>query len=83
MKQKDIAVIILVAVIAGAASFFLSRLLFESGDKRQQKAEIVDVISTEFNQPDTKYFNSKAVNPTQLIRIGNNNNDNPFNGKGQ
>jgi hypothetical protein len=83
MKQKDVAVIILVAVIAGVASFFLSRFLFQSGDKHQQKAEVVDVISTEFNQPDTKYFNSNAVNPTQLIRIGDNNNNNPFNGKGQ
>lgn len=83
MKQKDVAVIILVAVVAAMGSFFLSRFLFESGDKREQKAEIVDVISTDFQQPDKNYFNDQSVNPTQLIRIGNSNNKHPFNQKAQ
>ncbi len=83
MKQKDIAVIIVVVAVAAFASFFLSRMLFQSGDKREQKYEVVDVITTEFNLPSTDYFNDKSINPTQLIRIGDNNNQNPFNQKAQ
>lgn len=83
MKQKDIAVIILVVGVAAIASFFLSRLLFQSGDKREQKAEVVDVITADFNPPSDKYFNDQAINPTQLIRISDNNNENPFNAKAQ
>lgn len=80
MKQKDWALIILIAGIAAVASFFLSNMLF-GGAKHQQKAEVVDVVTTDFATPDTKYFNSNSINPTQLIEIGNNNNANPFNGK--
>lgn len=83
MKQKDIALIILIAGIAAFMSFFASKLLFQSGDKLQQKAEVVDVISTDFKSPDAKYFNSTSINPTQLITIGGDNNTNPFNGKNQ
>jgi len=83
MKQKDIALIIMIAAIAAFASFFVSRMLFQSGDKRQQKAEVVDVISTDFQPPSAKYFNSASINPTQLIKIGGSDNPNPFNGKNQ
>lgn len=83
MKQKDVALIVLIAGIAAIASIFLSRMVFESGGKRQQKAEIVDAISTDFQTPDNRYFNSSAVDPTQLIQIGSNSNSNPFNGKSQ
>ena len=83
MKQKDVAMIIVIAAIAAMASFFLSRFLFASGDKHQQKAEVVDVVTTDFTTPNTKYFNDKSINPTQLIEIGNSNNTNPFNGKAQ
>ena len=83
MKQKDIALIILIAGIAAFASFFISRSLFASGTKRSQQAEVVDKISTEFTQPSNKYFNQKSIDPTQLIKIGGSKNNNPFNGKKQ
>lgn len=83
MKQKDLALIIMVAAIAAFISFFASRLLFQSGGNRQQKAEVVDAISTDFQPPSSKYFNAKSIDPTQLITIGNSNNNNPFNGSNQ
>jgi hypothetical protein len=83
MKQKDLALIILIAGIAAIASFFLSHIIFESGGKHSQKAAVVDAISTDFQQPDSRYFNSNAIDPTQLIQIGGNSNNNPFNGKSQ
>lgn len=79
MKQKDIAMIILLAAIAGLASFFISRAVFASSTAREQKAEVVDSISTTFTLPSTKYFNEESINPTQLIQIGDGTNNNPFN----
>lgn len=78
MKQKDIAMIILIAGIAGVISFFVSRLVFGSGGNRQQQAEVVDIITTDFAKPSSKYFNSSSIDPTQLIQIGDSNNTNPF-----
>ena len=78
MKQKDIALIILVAGIAGVVSFFASRAIFASSGSRQQQAEVVDAITTDFVKPSSKYFNANSIDPTQLIQIGNNNNSNPF-----
>jgi hypothetical protein len=83
MKQKDIALIILIAGIAGVVSFFASRTLFASANARSQKAEVVDMITTDFQTPSSKYFNTNSVDPTQLIQIGNSNNTNPFNGTTQ
>lgn len=83
MKQKDIALIIVVAVISAIVSFIVSGKIFVTPANRQQKVEVVDKIDSDFTQPDSKYFNSSSVNPTQLVTIGNNNNQNPFSGASQ
>lgn len=83
MKQKDIALIILVIAVSGAISFFVSKHVFESPESRQQEVEVVQPISAEFAQPDTRYFNSQAFDPTQLITIGQNANPDPFSGSTQ
>ena len=80
MKQKDIALIIVIAFISAVASFLLSGALFGKPSARQQKAEVVDVITSDFSLPDSKYFNSSSIDPTQLIQIGNSTNPNPFTG---
>jgi len=81
MKQKDILLIGVVVFITAIASFFISNALFASPKNRQQKVEIVSPITTEFNKPDAKFFNSNAVDPTKLIEIGNNPNPTPFSNK--
>ncbi len=81
MKQKDIALIIVIAFISGVVSFVLSNKLFVTPSNRQQQVEVVDPINASFNLPSKKYFNSSSINPTQTPTInGNNNNQNPFNG---
>ncbi|HEY1835615.1 MAG TPA: hypothetical protein VGG13_02215 [Candidatus Saccharimonadales bacterium] len=82
MKQKDVALIIVIVFVSGIVSLVVSRLLFASPQNRQQQVQVVPVISASFPTPDSRYFNSKSVDPTQLIQIGNNNNKNPFNGSG-
>jgi hypothetical protein len=83
MKQKDIALILAVVIASGIISLVIGRLVFAAPKNRQQKVEVVDVISTEFSQPDSKYFNAQSLNPTQLIRISENSNATPFNGTTQ
>jgi type II secretory pathway pseudopilin PulG len=83
MKQKDIALIIVIVIVSGIASLILSRLIFAPSKDREQQVEVVDVITADFPTPDSKYFNANSVDPTQLIQIGDTNNPNPFNGAPQ
>ena len=77
MKQKDIALIVVVAVISIVVATLASNVLIGSGG-RQQEAEVVDAISATFESPSQDYFNSQSVDPTQIIRIGENANPTPF-----
>ncbi len=79
MKQKDILLIVVVVIISAVASIFLTKVLITPPKNRQQRVEVVNPISAEFNKPNSKYFNHDAFNPTQLIHIGDNQNPNPFN----
>ena len=83
MKQKDIALIIVIGAISAAISFGASQLVFSSPQNRQQSVAVVDPISTKFTAPDSKFFNSNSINPAKLIEVGSNTNTNPFNGTGQ
>ncbi len=78
MKQRDIALIVLIVAIAGVISFFISKQIFASPKNRQQPVAVVQPITTDFPKPDSRYFNSQAFDPTQLITIGQNANPNPF-----
>ena len=80
MKQKDIALIIVIAAISGFASYFISHLIFAKPANRQQKVEVVDVITADFPRPSDKYFNTNAIDPAQFIQVGDGNNPNPFKG---
>ena len=78
MKQKDIALIAVIVVISAVASLLISKAVFASPEKRQQAVEVVQPISSDFAAPDTRYFNSSAIDPTQTITIGGNANPDPF-----
>ena len=78
MKQKDVALILVVSFISLMIGIFVSKALFGSGT-RKLTADTVIAITPEFSTPDNKYFNSNAIDPTQIIRIGDNSNQKPFN----
>jgi flagellar basal body-associated protein FliL len=80
MKQKDIVLIIVVAFVSAVAALVLSNFLFGSPSRSQQKAEVVDPITANFQAPDRRYFNKDSIDPTQTITIGNGQtNQTPFN----
>ncbi|MBX4201731.1 hypothetical protein KW803_02460 [Candidatus Saccharibacteria bacterium] len=89
MKQKEWLVIGAVAFITAILSFVLSGALFGSPKKNPIKIPEVTKISSTFPSPQTDedykvFFNDKALNPTQLIEIGGNNNPTIFhNNSGQ
>lgn len=81
MKQKDIALIIVIVAVSAVLSFLLSGWLFATPSDRQQQVERVDVITSDFDRPSAQYFNANSVNPTQNIKIGPGENPSPFNGQ--
>lgn len=81
MKQKDIALLLVVISVSAVLSFFIGQKLFTSPADKRLEAEMVEPIRSDFTTPSKKYFNERSVNPTQLIRIGDSSNVTPFNGQ--
>jgi hypothetical protein len=69
MKQKDIALIIMLALVSAGISIFISSKLFVTPKDRQQKVEVIDPISTDMNQVDKRYFNEASINPTKNTQL--------------
>lgn len=80
MKQKDIALLLVVGFVSMMISFAASNWIFTPEDVKKQEAEVVETISTKFETPAAgdPYFNKDANNPTQLIKIGEDPNRDPF-----
>ena len=79
MKQKDLAMVFIIAVISGVLSIILSGIFLTPPEKRQQAVEVVQPLNSAFERPDKDYFNDNSNNPTQTIRIGEDPNQEPFN----
>ncbi len=78
MKQKDIVIIVAVAVVSGIFSYVIANALFGGQKSYKLTAPTIAPISAEFKQPDTAYFNSNSLNPTKNITIGDSTNNQPF-----
>lgn len=81
MKTKDWGAIGVVVIIAAIISFVVANLIFGGKNAPRLKVEVVSPISADFPLPNTKYFNEDSLNPTQEIKIGEDNNSSPFNGQ--
>ncbi len=80
MKQKDIAIVIVVVIASGVLAVVTSKLTIKPADKQQQ-AEVVQAITPDFPAPDQRFFNNKSIDPTLPIQIGDNTNPDPFKGE--
>ncbi len=88
MKRKDLLIVAVAAIFTALFSIILSGVLFGSPKKHPIKVPVVDKISATFPSVQTddaykNYLNNAALNPTQLIQIGGNNNPAPFQGGSQ
>lgn len=80
LQQKDY-VLILVAVVGGIfISVIANKYLFSNAGSKNTQVVVVPVIHTDFPAPSSVSFNAQAIDPTQIINIGPNNSQQPFNG---
>ncbi len=78
MKQKDILLIAVIAIVAGVFSFVTANFFFGGEKAYKLTAPTVEPISQEFSLPDETVFNSTAINPTKNVTIGDSTNNSPF-----
>ncbi len=78
MKQKDFVLIVVIMMVAGIFSFIVSGMIFGKPADRKTQVEVVEKISADFPKIDQRYFNKDSINSTQLIQIGDQNNQAPF-----
>lgn len=74
MKQKDIPILVAIIIVSSVMSLLITKTLFVPKSGKVLTAEKVDEIKSDFQKPDPFVFNKDAVNPTELIRIGNTSN---------
>lgn len=78
MKQKDIVIIVAVAIVSGIFSYVLASFLFGGKKAYNLTAPTIEPITQEFKTPSNAYFNAQALNPTKDITIGDSTNNQPF-----
>lgn len=71
MKKSDIAMIILIASISVLVAYFVAKSLIGDVQDQSVKVKVADEIKSTIEQPDSKIFNSNAINPTVEVIIGN------------
>ncbi len=81
MNKKDRNTLVVVILVSAFVAFFAAKILIGSPQKKPQKVEVVEPISIDFQRPDSTVYNQDAVNPTQLIKISENENTDPFRGQ--
>ena len=79
MKQNDIAMVVLIVAVSLIVSWFVGGLLLSSPENREAEVEVVQPISAEFPVPSEEIFVEDFINPTELIKIGETSNKQPFN----
>ena len=79
MKQKDIAMLILIAVFAGFISFFIANKVFITSKNKEKSTERVEALTEQFDPPDARFFNNNSINPNRDVTLTDTNQA-PFNG---
>lgn len=81
MKAKEWGIIGIIVIVSAMLSFVVANLLLGGSKAPKLTSPKVEPISADFPLPNEKYFNNKALNPTQEIKIGEDNNQDPFKGQ--
>lgn len=79
MKQNDIAILVLIIALSLILSYFIGNAIINTPDNRETEVEVVEPISSEFPVPSEEVFVKDYINPTEIIEIGETNNNQPFN----
>ena len=71
MKNTDIAMVILIAAVSVAVSYFLGNAILGDPNDKVENLEYMNTISGTIDEPDDETFNPKAKNPTVEVYVGN------------
>ena len=69
MKKTDIAMIILIAAVSIAVSFFVANSVFGSVYDGSATVKTIDEINSTITEPSTDIFNEDAINPSVQVQI--------------
>ena len=61
--------IILIATVGVLVSFFVARAILGDASSEPQKVKKIEKITSEITPPDTRIFNSTAINPSVEVEI--------------
>lgn len=70
MKNSDIALVVLLAAVSIAISYWLGNMILGDPSNDTYEVPYVSTISAEVKSPDTETFNPSGLNPTVEVIIG-------------
>lgn len=71
MKRSDIYSLILIAGIGTLAAFFMCNAILGDPNKAEVEYKRVrNVLTSDLAEPDAEIFNSRAINPTVEVYVG-------------
>ena len=78
MKKNDVAVIVLIVILSAVVAYFVSSALIGTPENDPVQVEVVTPIAENFETPDSRIFNEKAIDPTVEIKGGSEDSQQPF-----
>ncbi|HUC95909.1 MAG TPA: hypothetical protein VMR76_03055 [Candidatus Saccharimonadia bacterium] len=78
MKKNDITFVVSVMIVGAIVAVATTSSLIVKPNSKNDQVETISVLKTSFQTPNSSYFNSQSIDPTQLITIGGNANGAPF-----
>lgn len=78
MKSKDWALIAVIIIVVGVASYFLVNALLPPPNSNLQTIPEASVINASVGTVPTDVFNKSAISPAFPVNIGNTSNSSPF-----
>jgi hypothetical protein len=70
MKNTDIALVVLIAAVSVAISYFLGNAILGDPNDRVTTVEYMEKISDTVEDPDIETYNNTALNPTVEVYVG-------------
>lgn len=78
MKKNDITLIVSVVIISAILAILATSTIISGLVSKNQQVTVVSTINATFKSPSSEYLNSNSIDPTILIKIGDNTNATPF-----
>ena len=78
MKKSDWALVVLIVVIVGVASYFVVDAILPSPGANPDTVKTAEEISTSITEPDKSIFGEDAINPALKVTIGDQSGQQPF-----